>query len=102
MAMDLETAKMVLETVVVLGAVGAGAWRTSRILGRVADRVSSIPGLSDRVDTLTETISDIRHEMSPNGGGSMRDAINRIEATGRQTAERLDRHIERTAGGSDG
>ncbi|MFD6094542.1 hypothetical protein ACFWGN_20715 [Oerskovia sp. NPDC060338] len=40
------------------------------------------------------TEKTIDHEMKPNHGSSMRDAIDRIERGQERQAERLDRHIE--------
>jgi len=94
--MDLETVKMIGETALVLGAVGVGAWRTTRVLGAVAERVASIPALAERVDELARDVGEVRGELGVNGGSTLRDAINRIETTGRQTAVRLDAHIDRT------
>lgn len=45
-------------------------------------------GLNARLDTLTAGMQQVRHEMTPNHGGSIKDAIRRIETT-------LDKHTTR-------
>lgn len=44
--------------------------------------------LNARLDTLTADMQQVRHEMTPNHGGSIKDAVRRIETT-------LDKHTTR-------
>lgn len=58
------------------------------------------PGVSARILTLEEKTERIHHEVTPNHGGSIKDAVKRIEDRGNETAyklaettEKLDEHI---------
>ncbi|MFJ2318431.1 hypothetical protein ACIOTN_17215 [Glutamicibacter sp. NPDC087661] len=58
------------------------------------------PGVSARILTLEEKTERIHHEVTPNHGGSIKDAVKRIEERGNETAyklaettEKLDEHI---------
>lgn len=58
------------------------------------------PGVSARILTLEEKTERIHHEVTPNHGGSIKDAVRRIEERGNETAyklaettEKLDKHI---------
>ena len=58
------------------------------------------PGVAARILALEEYTSRIHHEVTPNHGGSMKDAVKRIEDRGNETAyklaettEKLDEHI---------
>jgi hypothetical protein len=62
--------------VFVAGVAGVIAWK-------------AIPRLREIADVL----KDVRHEMNPNSGKSMRDAVDRIEKTGAETKAALDAHI---------
>lgn len=45
--------------------------------------VTATPGVMDRLARLESKVVEVRDEVKPNGGASMRDAVNRIaEATG--------------------
>ena len=59
------------------------------------------PGVSARILTLEEKTERIHHEVTPNHGGSMKDALKRVEDSAKETAyklaettEKLDQHIE--------
>jgi hypothetical protein len=74
-----------------LGALGwlvTKAWRGLRGIGHLVDDlrgeparpgVPERPGIMSRLATLEQDVSRVRSEVTPNGGGSMRDAVNRIE-----------------------
>jgi len=58
------------------------------------------PGVSARILTLEEKTERIHHEVTPNHGGSIKDAVKRIEERSNETAyklaettEKLDQHI---------
>lgn len=58
------------------------------------------PGVSARILTLEEKTERIHHEVTPNHGGSIKDAVKRIEDRSNETAyklaettEKLDEHI---------
>ncbi|MFJ2619677.1 hypothetical protein [Glutamicibacter sp. NPDC087344] len=58
------------------------------------------PGMAARILTLEEKTERIHHEVTPNHGGSLKDAVSRIENNLKETAyklaettEKLDEHI---------
>lgn len=58
-------------------------------------------GVSARILALEEYTKQIHHEVTPNHGGSIKDAVKRIEDRGNETAyklaettEKLDEHID--------
>lgn len=67
----------------------AGAWRLFRSIRRVAVRIDEFmddwagqparPGVHRRPGVM-ERLERIEHELKPNSGESLRDAVNRIEA----------------------
>lgn len=64
-----------------------GMLRTVRKLGRLADEVlgdgDERPGWGARLTALEKKVSTVLGEVKPNGGGSLKDQITRIEeATG--------------------
>lgn len=61
----------------------------------------AVPGVAGRILTLEEKTERIHHEVTPNHGGSMKDALKRVEDSAKETAyklaettEKLDQHIE--------
>ncbi len=80
------------EAAIIVAAIGAIPATIGAVLaGKAARRTSDAKGVSEAVGA----------EMRPNGGGSLRDAIDRIEwrqaITDKrlvQLAEQLDRHLE--------
>jgi len=50
------------------------------------------PGVNGRPGVMSR-LSSIEHELHPNSGLSMRDAINRTEKQGKEMAEKLDTHM---------
>ncbi|MGA5819741.1 hypothetical protein ACPC54_18010 [Kitasatospora sp. NPDC094028] len=90
---------MSVDTLVAWSAVGSAvaaalAWvgRWARRLTRTMDQfaedwqgtaarpgVPERPGMMQRVGDLETVVADIKHELHPNSGLSLRDAVNRIE-----------------------
>lgn len=63
------------------GWIMSKAWRGWRKVGHFIDDMAgepARPGVAKR-PSLIERIAAIEAEVKPNGGGSMRDAVNRIE-----------------------
>ena len=70
------------------------AWPVIRRLVALGDALDQLPQMAKKLD-------HIHHEVSPNGGGSIKDAIKRIEMSGKANAtglarveRRLDQHLE--------
>ncbi|MEE1792713.1 hypothetical protein PUR28_18395 [Streptomyces sp. BE308] len=69
-----------------------------RILGRVDEfvddwqgvpprpGVSGRPGVMARLDGIEERLGRVEHELHPNSGGSLRDAVDRVDVRTRQIA----------------
>lgn len=55
--------------------------------------VPARPGLMERMAALEEQVNTIHHETRPNGGGSMNDAVRRIERKQSVDGAALSRHI---------
>ncbi|REE62112.1 hypothetical protein BX257_4725 [Streptomyces sp. 3212.3] len=83
-----------LAAVAIAGAA-ATAWRIGRWLRRIAVRVDEFvddwqgvpgrpgvperPGVMTRLDRIEGRIGRVEHELQPNSGHSLRDAVNRID-----------------------
>lgn len=75
----------------------------ARVIGRMARRVGDIhddwrgeparPGVEARPGVM-ERLKTIEEEMRPNGGGSMRDAVNRLEVRLTSVETKLAHYIE--------
>lgn len=44
--------------------------------------------MDKRIAAVESTVADIRHEVTPNGGGSLRDAVTRLERNSAEIAAR--------------
>ncbi|WP_030237945.1 hypothetical protein [Streptomyces sp. NRRL S-350] len=94
--MDLATAAGQADALAVwCGAVAAVCavagilWRATRALHHAARNVEDFvrdwagndehPGVIHRLDTIEDTINRIDHELHPNSGGSLRDAVDRVD-----------------------
>lgn len=74
--------------VAIIGAAVAIIWKTVRGVARLVKRVRDFlddfygepdrPGVPGRPGVMVQ-LAQIHAELRPNGGGSMRDAVNRIE-----------------------
>lgn len=77
--------------VVTAAAVARKAWPFVRRLVEFADDITGEeprpglpegrPGLLKRMDALDEQLKQVRSEVTTTGGGSLKDAVNRIERT---------------------
>ncbi|SOB83126.1 hypothetical protein [Streptomyces sp. 1331.2] len=88
--------------VTVAGAAGL-LWRTTRSARRLAQRVEDfvddwqgtadrpgVPGragVMTRLDQIEHKLAAVQHELHPNSGGSLRDAVDRVD---QRTARHLD------------
>src|SRR3546814_6697186 len=79
------------DAVKILGAVGdtwpAAIVVVSLVVGVIAWR--ALPRLRE----IVEVMKDVAHELKPNSGKSLRDAIDRNEKRGEETKAALDAHI---------
>lgn len=83
-------------TFALLGVIARLLWRLGRGLGQMLEDwrgqparpgVPAKPGVMERLAQVEENLTDIRHEVKPNSGLSMRDDISRIhQATTGQPA----------------
>lgn len=67
----------------------------------VESSTSKIPNIESKFEDLEQYTKRIHHEVTPNHGGSLKDAVTRIENSANETAsklaettEKLDEHIE--------
>lgn len=58
-----------------------GKAKADRLHAETSARLEAIAGdINARLDALDEAVADIRHEVTPNHGGSMKDAVTRVES----------------------
>ncbi|MDT3395603.1 hypothetical protein RKE29_02875 [Streptomyces sp. B1866] len=50
--------------------------------------VPARPGVMTRLARIEERLAAVEHELHPNAGNSLRDAVDRVEARARQLADR--------------
>ncbi|QWF81127.1 hypothetical protein [Amycolatopsis sp. CA-230715] len=83
---------------VVVGGAGtlAGLWRVIRAFARVVRKLSHFaddwfgqearpgvperPGVMARLESIEDYVRSVQHEVVPNSGASLRDAVDRIES----------------------
>lgn len=65
------------------------AWPTIRRFVTTGDAIGGLPelitlvhALGTKLDTMTDSVEQIHHEVTLNDGSSVKDAVNRTEATG--------------------
>lgn len=82
------------------------AWRTLRTVHRVLDRMADLlddwqgvpdrpgvpgrPGVMVRLRAIEERLGSVEHELQPNSGRSLRDAVDRVDARTRTLAPDTD------------
>ncbi|MDN3056169.1 hypothetical protein PH213_16775 [Streptomyces sp. SRF1] len=73
-----------------------GARRLAARLGDLADDwqgtparpgVSARPGVMQRLDAIEQQLAAVEHELHPNSGASLRDAVDRVDARTRRIAD---------------
>lgn len=97
-----------LATLAILGIIIVGivkAWKPLRSVVRFFDRMIGAPdrpGILDRMSELEDRVSEIHHEVKYNGGGSIKDAqkrqeasLDRIEASQQQIRVTQDEDVRR-------
>ncbi|MFF0293139.1 hypothetical protein ACFYST_08110 [Kitasatospora sp. NPDC004614] len=82
--------------VAIAGAAGL-LWRSARGAHRLARRVEEVvddwagtdeqPGVMTRLDRIEDKLATVEHELHPNSGSSLRDAVDRVD---QRTARHLD------------
>lgn len=105
----METALLVAGAVTVVAGAGAVVIgvvrfvvRMARNLGHLVDDVrgeparpgvEARPGVLERLQAIEARLSKVEHEVTPNSGASMRDAVDRVES-------KLDGHLAAHAAGA--
>ena len=70
-----------------------GKARAEREQAETSAALEAIAGkIDERLDALEASVSAIHHEMTPNHGGSIKDAVSRIEANQEGVKATLDAH----------
>lgn len=70
-----------------------GKARAEREQAETAAALEAIAGkIDERLDTLEASVSAIHHELTPNHGGSIKDAVSRIETNQEAFKSTLDAH----------
>ena len=96
----LDTAAVWATAITAVLALLAGGWRVLRRLRAIARRmdefiddwrgtaarpgVDARPGVMERLGTIEQRVGIVMHEVRPNGGASLRDAVHRVDC---RTAE---------------
>lgn len=81
---------------VALAGLGTLVWRVARGVRRIANRIDDFaddwagvparpgvperPGVMVRLDRIEERINAVGHELQPNSGSTLRDAVDRVDA----------------------
>jgi outer membrane murein-binding lipoprotein Lpp len=71
------------ETIIMVAAVAAAVMvigTFSRKIYKVVNRIDSALGVDREGRTLSDRLSRVEHQLFPNGGSSLTDKINRMEA----------------------
>jgi hypothetical protein len=79
------------DLVKILEAVG-DSWPAAIVLVTLVGGYVAIRALP-RLKEITESLKVVRHEFTNNSGSTLKDAVDRIEATGMETKAALDAHI---------
>ena len=70
-----------------------GKAKADRLHAEASAQLESIAGdISARLSALDEAVADVRHEVTPNHGGSMKDAITRVESAQATVLQTLNAH----------
>ena len=91
---------------VALAGLGTLVWRMVRTVRRVLDRMADLlddwqgvserpgvpgrPGVMVRLRAIEERLGSVEHELQPNSGQSLRDAVDRVDARTRTLAPGTD------------
>lgn len=90
-------AGVIAAVLALLGALyrwGPGAWRTLLACARAPLTIERVLYEDPRrLEAVTVRLATIEAEFSPNCGGSMRDAVNRIERNQRLLADAILEHV---------
>lgn len=70
-----------------------GKAKADRLHAETSAQLEAIAGdISARLAALDEAVAEVRHEVTPNHGGSMKDAINRVESAQATVLQTLNAH----------
>jgi len=76
--------QLILTSIEIAALIFAGFKYINRITSRL-----------EKLDEIDDRIKKVESQYSPNGGSSMRDAVNRIEKNMDKLQERFDNHIDK-------
>jgi hypothetical protein len=99
---QVDAAALWCGTVAAITGALALVWRATRSLRRIAGRVEDFiddwqgtegrpgvpahPGVMTRLDAIEDRIARVEHELHPNSGASLRDAVDRVDQRTRRIA----------------
>ena len=70
-----------------------GKAKADRLHAETSAQLNSIAGdISARLSALDEAVAEVRHEVTPNHGGSMKDALTRVESSQATVLQTLNAH----------
>jgi len=75
--------QLILSTLEILALIWAGFKLVSKVINRL-----------DKLDEIDDRIKKVESQYVPNGGSSMRDAVNRIEKQVDKLQERFENHLD--------
>ena len=67
----------------------------------VAELPETLATLSEKTEKLETTLQIIKKEVLPNGGSSLRDAVNRVEANMQEISKVVETHTQKLEGDSE-
>ena len=68
--------------------IAALVWAGFKYINKIVNRLEKLNEIDDR-------LKKVESQYAPNGGSSMRDAVNRIEKNMDKLQERFDNHIDK-------
>jgi predicted XRE-type DNA-binding protein len=67
----------------------------------VADLPETLATLTEKTEKLETTLQIIKKEVLPNGGSSLRDAVNRVEVNMQEVSKVVETHTRKLEGGNE-
>lgn len=97
--MELDVATQTIQVLVGIAALGTAGYRLvvipiKRGLERLDNRMVAIERNREDIQGVKAELSTIAEELTENGGSSLKDAVERVEAGTQEIKGRLDAHID--------